>query len=94
MRFLTVDQLNSIIATVRKKETPWPVFPPIAPLQPLRRINVSRLPNEQKKSVWRYLQQHEPQTAKLVLSDNVQALIKMFDADLMLPANIIKNDAS
>lgn len=94
MRFLTLEQLNSIIATVRKKETPWPVFPPIAPLPPLRRINVSRLPHQQKQSVWRYLQQHEPQTAKLVLSDNVQALIKLFDADLMMPTDIIQNDES
>lgn len=88
MRYLTLAQLQTLLTSPPNEG--WGNLPPIEREESPQRVNVSTLPTDRKRAVWNYLQQHEPDTAHLLISQDVQTLIQAFDAELMLPLDTVQ----
>lgn len=56
----------------------------------IRRVNLSKLPADQKRRVWEGLKQTQPALADLLRSEPLQALIREFDASVILPEDQVR----
>ena len=65
----------------------WPApWPPesVGTYRPGRELNISRLPPESKRAKWTEIQREQPELAALLKNVDTQALIKAFDADVLI----------
>lgn len=60
------------------------------PPAPAARVNLSKLPPDQKRRVWEGLKQTDPALADLLRSALLQALIHEFDASVILPEDQVR----
>ena len=47
-----------------------------------KRVNLSRLPPAKKREAWRKIKEQQPELAALLQSDEVQEMIRVFDAEV------------
>ena len=60
------------------------------PPDPTARVNLSKLPSDQKRRLWEGLKQTDPALADLLRSAPLQALIHEFDASVILPKDQVR----
>ena len=54
-------------------------------------VNLSTLPDDQKRRVWGWLQQQHPEIAAVLRDPHVQEMRALFDADVTLGAELLQD---
>lgn len=54
----------------------------------IKRVNISRLPPERKKSAWAWLLKNRPAEAELIQQPDIQLALKTFDAEIIVEIEV------
>ena len=63
---------------------PRPAWLQIAKAEPVTGLNLSRLPPAEKRAKWDEIRHTQPELAALLKDPTLQALIKTFDAEVLI----------